>query len=105
MPMQRVSTTNARWRPVGEGVELAPLKIKDGVGTFLLRFQAGSRSRAHRHPGGEEVFVVSGTGRLDDLEFGPGDFVYTPPGESHTLYAETQVLIHVTTPEPVVFTE
>ena len=32
-----------------------------------------------------------------------GDFIQTPPGERHTLHAETDVLIHVITPEPVVF--
>lgn len=49
--------------------------------------------------------MISGKGRLDDLAIGPGDFIYTPPGEGHTLHAETEVLIHVVLPEPVVITE
>ena len=105
MPMQLTTAGEAGWRPIREGVELAPLKLKGGAGTFLLRFAAGSRSPAHTHPGGEEVYIVSGRGRIDDLKFGPGDFIYTPPGEGHTLHAETEVVIHVLLPEPVVITE
>jgi quercetin dioxygenase-like cupin family protein len=105
MPMQLTSTKDSHWRAVSPGVTLAPLRVHRGVGTFLLHFEAGARSPAHTHPGGEEIYVVSGKGRLEDLRFGPGDFIYTPPGESHTLYADTEVLIHVTTPQPVVFTE
>ena len=105
MPMEQTTRDQARWRPISEGVMLAPLRLNKGVGSFLLRFEAGSRSLAHIHPGGEEVYVVSGVGRLDGLAFGAGDFIYTPPGEAHTLYAETEVLIHVSVPEPVVFIE
>ncbi len=93
------------WRPVREGVTLAPLNMVHGAGSFLMRFEAGSRSPAHDHPGGEEIFVVSGSGRLNDLEFTAGDFIYTPPGEGHTLHAREAVVIHVVLPKAVVITE
>jgi quercetin dioxygenase-like cupin family protein len=105
MTMDLIETTDATWRPVREGVTLTPLRMQAGAGTFLMRYEPGSRSPTHTHPGGEEIYVVSGRGRLDDLGFGPGDFIYTPPGEGHTLHAETEVLIHVSLPEPVVITE
>lgn len=47
----------------------------------------------------------SGRGRLDGLAIAAGDRVWPPPGESHVLYAETEVVIHVTLPGPVVVTE
>lgn len=81
------------------------LRMNGGAGTFLMRYEPGSRSPAHTHPAGEEIYVVSGEGRLDDLAFGPGDFIYTPPGEGHTLFARTEVVIHVSLPAPVVITE
>ena len=105
MPMELMTQDQARWRPVREGVTLAPLRMQGGAGTFVMRYEPGSRSPTHTHPGGEEIYVVSGEGRLDDLPFGPGDFIYTPPGEGHTLYAQTEVVIHVVLPEPVVITE
>ena len=49
--------------------------------------------------------MVSGKGRLDDLPIAAGDFIWTPPGEAHVLYAETEVVIHVTLPGPIVLTE
>ena len=103
--MELMTHAGARWKPISPGVTLAPLRVKDGAGSFLLKFEAGSRSLAHVHPAGEEVYVVSGQGRVDDLPFGSGDFIYTPPGEAHTVHAETEVLLHVSVPAPVVFTE
>ena len=103
MPMQRIAALTAKWHPVFAGVELTPLNLKDGRGSFLLRFKAGSVCPMHNHPGGEEIYVVSGNGRLNDMPIAAGDHILTPPGESHALHAETDVLIHVITPEPVVF--
>jgi quercetin dioxygenase-like cupin family protein len=105
MTMDLIETRDATWRPIREGVTLTPLRMQGAAGTFLMRYEPGSRSPTHTHPGGEEIYVVSGSGRLDDLAFGPGDFIYTPPGEGHTLHAETEVVIHVSLPEPVVITE
>jgi quercetin dioxygenase-like cupin family protein len=105
MPMQINATHDASWRPIRDGVTVTPLRMEHGKGTFLMHYEPGSRSPTHTHPGGEEIYVVSGKGRLDDLAIGPGDFIYTPPGEGHTLYAETEVGIHVLLPEPVVITE
>ena len=103
--MRRTSTDQAEWRHVREGVSLTPLRMAEGAGTFLMRYAPGSRSPAHIHPDGEEIYVVSGRGRLDDLAIAAGDFVWTPPGDTHALYAETEVVIHVTLPGPIVLTE
>jgi len=103
--MQLTATAEAPRRPVRDGVTLTPLRMEGGAGTFLMHYAPGSRSPAHVHPDGEEIYVVSGEGRLDDLPFKSGDYIYTPPGESHVLYAKTEVVIHVTLPGPVVVTE
>jgi hypothetical protein len=60
---------------------------------------ARSRSPAHVHPDG-----LRARG-LDDLPIQAGDHIWTPPGGSHVLHAETEVVIHVTLPGPVVLTE
>jgi quercetin dioxygenase-like cupin family protein len=67
--------------------------------------RARARPPAHTHPDGEEIYVVSGKGRLDDLPIAAGDFIWTPPGEAHVLYAQTEVVIHMTLPGPIVITE
>jgi quercetin dioxygenase-like cupin family protein len=103
--MDRVETADVSQRRVAEGVTITPLRLEAGKGTFLMNFKAGSRCPAHNHPGGEEIYVIAGKGRLDSLPIKAGDFIYTPPGESHALYAETDVTIHVVLPEPVVVLE
>jgi quercetin dioxygenase-like cupin family protein len=103
--MQHMTTSQAHWRRVREGVTLAPLRMEAGAGTFLMRYEPGSRTPTHIHPDGEQNYVLSGKGRLDDLPIQAGDFIYTPPGEGHTLFAETEVVIHVVLPGPVVVTE
>ena len=103
--MQLTATAEVPPVPVRAGVTITPLRMHKGAGTFLMRYEPGSRSPAHIHPDGEEIYVVAGKGRLDDLPIQAGDFIYTPPGDAHVLYAETEVLIHVTLPGPVVVTE
>ena len=105
MTMHRLDTADTTWQPVCEGVTLAPLRMQDGKGTFLMKFKAGSRCPHHSHPGGEEIYVVEGRGRLNDLPVAAGNFIYTTPGDSHVLYADTDVTIHVVLPEPVVVLE
>ena len=104
--MQLTPTSEVATLPVRDGVTITPLRMdKRGAGTFLMHYQPSSRCPAHLHPDGEEIYVVSGEGRLDDLPIKAGDFIWTPPGESHTLYAKTEVVIHVVLPGPVVVTE
>jgi quercetin dioxygenase-like cupin family protein len=103
--MQLTASPAAPSHPVREGVTLTPLRMEGMAGTFLMHYAPGSRSPAHTHPDGEEIYVVSGKGRLDDLPIQAGDHIWTPPGEAHTLFAETEVVIHVVLPGPVVVTE
>lgn len=51
-------------------------------------FEPGARTDWHTHPGGQVLYVVSGSGRVasadgESAEIGPGDVVRTPAGEEH----------------------
>lgn len=97
-----VRLAEATWIDQGGGVELAPLRVVGGAaGTALLRFAAGARSPAHRHPGGEDLYVVSGRLRVGDVVLGAGDFLHTAPGGVHDAEAEAATLVLVTVPEPI----
>ena len=53
-----------------------------------VSFQPGARTDWHTHPEGQVLYVVSGTGRVgttagEVVTIGPGDTVYSPPGEEH----------------------
>lgn len=60
----------------------------DGVTLIAVQFAPGARSDWHSHPGGQLLYVVSGSGlvRTDEGEtvrISPGDVVHAPPGERH----------------------
>ena len=101
-----VRAADASWIDQGSGVELAPLRVVGtAAGTALLRFAAGGRSPAHRHPGGEELYVVSGRLRVGDRWLEAGDFLHTAPGEVHDAEADVPTTVIVSVPEPIEFLE
>ncbi|HXH83959.1 MAG TPA: dimethylsulfonioproprionate lyase family protein [Candidatus Tectomicrobia bacterium] len=87
----------------GTGVSAKVLRRDDQTGgmTFLFRFEPGGRFPAHRHPAGEEAFVVEGRVRIGNRTFGPGEYVYTPPGGVHAASSEEGGTILVVLPKPV----
>ena len=55
---------------------------------IAVQFAPGARSDWHSHPGGQLLYVVSGTGLVQienqsTISISPGDVVYAPPGERH----------------------
>lgn len=87
----------------GAGVFVKVLRRDEetGAATFLLCFEPGGRFPAHRHPAGEEVFVVDGGVRIGDRTFGPGEYLYTPPDGVHAASSENGGTILVVLPKPV----
>lgn len=84
---QRLQTKELEWRsfPEAQGVDYKVLRRHPEAGgsTLLLRFAPGADYPAHRHPAGEEYFVLSGS--LDDggSIYRAGDYIYYPPGSAH----------------------
>jgi quercetin dioxygenase-like cupin family protein len=62
-----------------------------GGGSALFRMRAGAVIQLHDHPRGEHTFIVSGQARFGEIELGPGDVLWTSPGESHVVEAITAV--------------
>lgn len=92
------------WLIVGSGVHLAPLhEIQDGAGTAFLRFDAGAVSHAHRHPSGEELYVISGRLKIGELVLEAGDYLRTPAGAVHEVRALADSVALIIVPEPLEF--
>lgn len=92
------------WIIVGSGVYLAPLhEIEEGAGTAFLRFDEGAVSHAHRHPKGEEMYVISGRLQVGDLTLTTGDYLRTPPGTIHEVRALADSVTLIIVPEPLEF--
>jgi len=51
--------------------------------TLLLRFDPGASYPAHRHPEGEEYYVLEGSLEDAGKTYGPHTYVYHPPGSVH----------------------
>lgn len=106
-------TTRTRemdWRPLVEtgvktnGIWVKALRFDEATRrapTFLLRFDAGAAYPEHRHPAGEEAFVLEGEVRFGARNLRAGDYLYTPPGGTHSVYSETGCVLLFIVPEEV----
>jgi quercetin dioxygenase-like cupin family protein len=55
---------------------------------LLVRFEPGARTHWHRHPDGQYLYVVEGSGIAQSrgapvIQLQPGDCLYAAPGEEH----------------------
>lgn len=51
--------------------------------TSVVRYAPRASFPAHRHPGGEEILVLSGTFSEDGVDFPSGWYLRNPPGSVH----------------------
>jgi quercetin dioxygenase-like cupin family protein len=94
-----------QWTPTEEeGLDYALLRLHpNGGATTLLHFAKGVHGRDHRHPEGEEVFVISGDITIGGKRMKSGDFLYTPPGPSHDAVAHEDTILLVNLPKLPVY--
>ncbi|MCP4326974.1 MAG: cupin domain-containing protein [Alphaproteobacteria bacterium] len=81
-----IDTTTAEWRPAeGPGAYRLPLYGEDGYPETmrLFRLDPGAESPLHDHPGGEEIFVVSGDLHDEHGSYEAGSWIRYPAGSSH----------------------
>lgn len=100
-----VDTRTRTWRPFDEapGVHFQVLrKHPDSSGlTLMLRFDPGADYPAHRHPAGEEYYVLEGELRDGPRTYGPGTYVYQQPGSVHRPSSPAGATVIVFLPEGI----
>lgn len=102
--MDHITLDALDWHEIAPGVERGELRPSTpGAGSAVLRFAAGSTSGDHRHPGGEELFLLSGRLRIDDTVLSPGDYLYTPPGGVNDAQAYEDSIVFQRQSEPAEF--
>ena len=70
--------------------------IKKGEGTYILKMDSGSKSKAHIHKNYEEFYMLEGELiDSDDKIFKKGDFVTFEPGSTHSSHTKDGCLILV----------
>ncbi|MCG3134538.1 MAG: hypothetical protein HMLKMBBP_01852 [Planctomycetes bacterium] len=103
-----LATDEMDWRPFEDapGVAFRVLKTHRGSGsgtgvTLMLRFEPGASYPAHRHPAGEEYFVLEGELTDGATRYGPGTYVYHPPGSVHAPRSDAGGTVLVFLPEGI----
>lgn len=66
-----------------ERVLLDRIGAEKARATSLVRYAPGSCFPAHRHPGGEEILVLSGIFSADGEDHHAGTYLRNPPGSRH----------------------
>jgi quercetin dioxygenase-like cupin family protein len=78
-----IDSNSIEWKSVDEGVEIAVLRFEPAEVRVLLRFAPGKGYPHHRHPEGEEVFVIEGVYEDMGTVYNAGSYIYYPPNSDH----------------------
>ena len=105
-----VRNSQKEWQPLIEkeihykGISVIPLRYdetKQRSTTILLKFEPGATYPYHNHPGGEEIFVLSGEVTIENVTLSEGDYLYTPVNFKHAVTSRTGCTMLFVIPEEV----
>ncbi len=92
-----IDTTTQSWLPGIGGLEVMPLHEFEHEHTALVKWPAGEQFQPHRHFGGEEIFVLSGTFRDEYGAYPAGTWLRSPRMSQHLPFVEEETVIWVKT--------
>lgn len=102
MKPEVVATGTLPWRDFSDAPGVRYKVLRQHAGrrgiTLLLHFDPGAQYPAHRHPEGEEYYVLEGTLLDGGDEYGPHTFVYQRPGSAHRPTSRTGCTLLVSLP-------
>ena len=90
-----IDTNTAQWTPVTQGLEYLLLHSHHDEQVALVRSPATADGIAHEHPGGEEIFIISGELKDEDGTYPAGTWLRRPPGSKHCPVATRDALLWV----------
>jgi quercetin dioxygenase-like cupin family protein len=105
-----VRKNKKEWQPLIEkgihykGISVISLRydeVKERSTTILLKFEPGTTYPYHNHPGGEEIFVLSGEAILESVILAEGDYLFTPVNFKHSVTTTTGCTLLFVVPEEV----
>ncbi len=79
------------------GLSVLPLHQVAGENVALVRWAPGTRFSAHRHWGGEEIFVIEGTFQDEHGSYPAGTWLRSPHMSEHNPWSDEGCLIYVKT--------
>jgi len=93
----RIDTNTTPWRPGIGGLEVMPLHNHIFENTALVKWPKGEVFQAHKHFGGEEIFVLSGTFKDQYGSYPKGTWIRSPHLSGHHPYVDEETIILVKT--------
>lgn len=90
-----IDTKSQPWLQGNGGLQVMPLHSYMGESTALVKWPAGERFQAHRHFGGEEIFVISGEFIDEHGRYPEGTWIRSPHLSEHFPYVEQETIILV----------
>ncbi len=94
----RIDTRSAEWLPgLVPGLQVMPLHSFGTEQVALVKWSAGTYFQPHVHPGGEEIYVLSGSLSDQQGHYPAGTWLRNPSGSEHTPFSEEGCLIYVKT--------
>jgi len=85
------------WLPGQGGLTVKPLHQAGSTGTAFVHWPAGERFLPHRHWGGEEIYVLSGTFRDEHGAYPAGTWIRSPHLSEHHPFVVEETVIFVKT--------
>lgn len=93
-----IDTRSAQFLPgVAPGLSVLPLHEHGTEHIALVRWLPGTQFSAHRHWGGEEIYVIEGTFSDEHGTYPTGSWLRSPHLSMHTPFTEEGCLIYVKT--------
>ncbi|MDH5354396.1 MAG: cupin domain-containing protein [Gammaproteobacteria bacterium] len=93
----RIDTNSNEWLPGYGELQVMPLHEHVHESVALVKWPQNARFQPHRHFGGEEIYVISGT-FLDEWGIYPaGTWIRNPHNSEHCPYVQDETIIWVKT--------
>ncbi|MCO4757307.1 MAG: cupin domain-containing protein [Oceanospirillaceae bacterium] len=93
----RIDTKSAPWQPGQGNLAVMPLHSFEHEHTALVKWPAGERFLPHKHFGGEEILVLSGTFCDEFGQYPAGSWLRSPHMSEHFPFVEEDTIIWVKT--------
>ena len=93
----RLNTETTPWRQGVGGLKVMSLHEFEHEHVALVHWPEEEKFQPHRHFGGEEIFVLSGTFKDEHGEYPAGSWLRSPHLSAHDPYVDEETLIWVKT--------
>lgn len=93
----RINTNETPWLPGQGGLQVMPLHNFEHENVALVKWPAKEIFQPHRHFGGEEILVLSGTFKDEHGSYPTGTWIRNPHMSQHHPFVEEETVIMVKT--------